>query len=214
MSYFLDEEQVPGRDFGDLLGREPSPQRLGNREDPLGSRLPQLFEDLVISRGTRVEADPVNLEGPHGLQERLFERPADRHDLSGALHRRADAPVDRRELVERPARNLRDDIIEGGLEGSQCLAGDRVRDLVEAETDCNLGGDASDGIAGRLRRERGRTGDAWADFDDQILPGPRMHRALDLGPALDSERADARYRGRSHRLLIRVAYGRARRDDD
>src|SRR5437879_13496407 len=85
MSYFLEEEQVPGRDFGDLLGREPPQQRLGNREDPLGSRLPQLLEDLVIRRLTRIESPSIDLKRPHGLAEGLLDRPPDGHVLSRAF---------------------------------------------------------------------------------------------------------------------------------
>ena len=54
------------------------------------------------------------------------------------------------ELVEGPARDLDDAVVEGGLEGGGGLAGDGVRDFVEGPADGDLGSDAGDGVAGGL----------------------------------------------------------------
>ena len=59
--------------------------------------------------------------------------------------------VAERELVEGPARDLDDAVVERRLEGGGRLAGDGVRDLVERLADGDLGGDARDRVAGRLQ---------------------------------------------------------------
>ena len=92
----------------------------------------------------------------------------DRHHLAGRLHLRAERAVAERELVERPARDLDDAVVERRLEGGRRLAGDGVRDLVQPLADGDLGRDAGDRVAGRLRGQRRGAADARVDLDDVV----------------------------------------------
>ena len=60
------------------------------------------------------------------LSRAAAERASDGHDLAGGLHLRAEACVGERELVERPARDLDDAVVERGLEGGLRHAGDGI----------------------------------------------------------------------------------------
>src|SRR5207247_2632066 len=136
----LEEERIPIRQRCDLLEGDAPPKRFRDREEPLVRRLAELADQSLVRPRERLQAHAVDLKRSYGLQERFLERPSDRHHLPGALHRRPDAAVDGRELVERPAGNLRDDVIEGRPEGGERLARHRVRDLIEAEPNRNLRG--------------------------------------------------------------------------
>src|SRR2546426_3386956 len=111
----------------------------------------KLLDQVRIRPRLRLETGLPDLEGADRLHQGLLHRPADRHDLAGALHRGPDLRVYGRELVERPPGNLRDDVVEGRLEGGARSLGDGIWNLVEGEADRDLGGDAGDGVAGRLR---------------------------------------------------------------
>src|SRR5262245_5021425 len=90
------------------------------------------------------------------LDEGLDERPADAHRLADGLHLRAEGPVGARELLEREARDLDDDVVERRLEARGRRAREVVRDLVERVADGELRSDLRDRIAGGLRRESRR----------------------------------------------------------
>ena len=64
----------------------------------------------------------ADLQRPHGLHQRGLEGAVDGHDLAGGLHLRADGAVGLVELVERPARDLDDDVVDGRLEAGHGLA--------------------------------------------------------------------------------------------
>ena len=93
------------------------------------------------------------------------------HDLADALHLRAEPAVGAGELLEREARPLHDDVVDGRLERG-ARAGDVVRELVEREADGELGGDLRDRIAGRLRGERARARHARVHLDDDERARP------------------------------------------
>ena len=141
------------------------------------------------------------LEAAQRLVERGPERPVDRHHLAGRLHLAAERPVGRGELVEREARQLDDDVVEGRLEGGDGRAGDDVRDLGESPADGDLGGDAGDRVAGRLAGERGRARDPRVDLDDRVLGRVGREGELDVAAALDAERPDDR-EGRAAQPLV------------
>ena len=100
--------------------------------------------------------DPGLLETPERLVQRRAERPVDGHHLARGLHLAAERPVGGRELVEREARQLDDDVVERGLEGGDGRAGHDVRDLGEPAPDRDLGRDPGDRVARGLARERRR----------------------------------------------------------
>ena len=70
----------------------------------------------------------AELERTHRLEERLLERAADRHRLAHRLHLRRQRAIGLRELLEVPARELDDDVVDGRLERRRRQAGDVVRE--------------------------------------------------------------------------------------
>jgi hypothetical protein len=77
----------------------------------------------------------VQLARAFRLAVGLDERAADAHRLADGLHLRAERRVGARELLEREARELDDDVVERRLEARRCRPGQVVRDLVERVAD-------------------------------------------------------------------------------
>jgi hypothetical protein len=102
-----------------------------------------------------VEAVRRRLQPAQRLLQRFLEGAADRHHLADRLHLRGQAVVGLRELLEREARDLGDDVVDRRLEaGRRRAAGDVVAQLVERVADGQLGRDLGDREAGRLRGQR------------------------------------------------------------
>ena len=157
----------------------------------------------------------VELARAQRLPERLAEGAADAHRLADRLHLRAERAVGARELLEREARELDDDVVERRLEAGRRRLRQVVRDLVERVADRELRGDLRDRVAGRLRGERRGAGDARVHLDHAQLAGLALARELDVRAArLDADRADDRG-GRVAELLVGlVGEGHLRRDRD
>src|SRR6516225_7158664 len=102
------------------------------------------------------EAEVAGLQAAQGFLQRFFEGPADRHRLADRLHLRRQRRIGVGELLERPARNFGDDVVDRRLEAGRRLAGDVVLELVKAVADGELGGDLGDREAGRFRGEGAR----------------------------------------------------------
>ena len=153
------------------------------------------------------------LERTQRLAERRFERPLDRHHLAGGLHLRAQPPVGLGELVERPARDLDDAVVECRLEGRTGFAGHGVGNLVEPAAGRDLGGDPRDGVPGGLGRERRRARHAGVDLDDVVLVRIRCERKLHVATTLDLERVDDAKRGAAQLLMLAIRQ-RLRGSDD
>ena len=118
------------------------------------------------------------------------------------------------ELLEGEARNLRDDIIDGGLE---CGAGpgDVVLKLVEPVPDGELGRDFGDRIAGRLRRERARSRDTRVHLDDDHSAVGGVDGKLDIGAArIDPDLRDDRPGRIAEPLILAVGERHGRRHGD
>ena len=103
----------------------------------------------------------------------LAEVAADAHRLAHRLHLRRQRPVGARELLEREARRLHDDVVDRRLERGRRRAGDVVRDLVERVADGEAGRDLRDRVARRLRRERRAARDARVHLDHDELAASR-----------------------------------------
>ena len=74
----------------------------------------------VLRLDVRLKALPARINLSDGLLQTLLECTTDRHDLTDGLHCRADLAVHLgRELCEIPLRDLRDNIVEGGLEAGR-----------------------------------------------------------------------------------------------
>ena len=150
--------------------QRPHPPIVRDHQLPLqrGELLVGLVLRLAEQRGAAAE-----LERADALQERLLEGAADGHRLADRLHLRGQRLVGLRELLEGPARDLDDDVVDGRLERRRRDAGDVVRDLVEAIAERQLGGDLGDREAGRLRGQRRRSRDARVHLDDDQPRRPR-----------------------------------------
>src|SRR5207248_11797565 len=120
-----------------------------------------------------------------------------------------------RERLEREARELDDDVVEGRLEAGRRRPRQIVGDLVERVADSQLRRDLRDRIAGRLRGERGRAGDARVHLDHAQLAGVTLARELNVRPAaLDADGADNGDRGVAQLLVRVVGQGHLRGDGD
>ena len=93
------------------------------------------------------------VDRPDRLLDRLLERTADAHDLADGLHAAAEQAADAAELLEVPARDLDDDVVEARLEARGRDLGHRVLDLVERDAETELRSDEGERVAGGLRRE-------------------------------------------------------------
>ena len=147
---------------------------IGRNRQPLAQRAHRLRSSDRFGSAREQQAAAPELERPHALHERFLEGAADRHRLADRLHLRRQRPVGLRELLEVPARDLDDDVVDGRLEGGRREARDVVRDLVEVIAERELGGDLRDREAGRLRRERRRARHARVHLDDDhpaVRPG-------------------------------------------
>ena len=78
--------------------------------------------ELVLGR-VAVEAEPAGLERAQRLLQRLGERAADRHHLADRLHLRAEHRRRAGQLLERPARDLGDDVVDRRLEATRASRG-------------------------------------------------------------------------------------------
>ena len=143
----LDEPRV---DAGALRATSSmSAPRRRAASTPTGAR-PSLREGARrLVRPARVlpqQRPPADLQAAHRLLQRRLEAAVDRHDLARRLHLRAELAVAEGELVEGPARDLHDAVVERRLEGGGGAARDGVRDLVERA------------CRSRSSRRRGRSG--------------------------------------------------------
>ena len=166
-----EEPAVDFRQFENSLDAPAATHRLVELEDAVRARMrerigeffvvPLLRADRVPLRmvkereehfvlGVGPESRVLHLERTERLLEGLLERAADRHRLTDGLHLRAEMRIRRRELLEREARHLDDDVVERRLEAARRLARDVVLKLVERVADREKRRDLRDREARRL----------------------------------------------------------------
>ena len=128
---------------------------------------------------------PAEFEGAGALLHGGLEGAVDDHDFAGGLHLRGGAAVAVGELVEGPAGNLDDAVVEGGLEGGLGAAGDGVVNLVQALADGDFWRRRGRlGVAGGLAGESGgAAANAGVDLDDVVGAVFLPPVADDLGDA-------------------------------
>ena len=138
-----EEPAVDLRELVELLDRPAALERAEERPHPpivrhaqLALQRPLLFLGRQPATGCggcsgRRAARSAELQRAERLHEGFLEGAADRHHLADRLHLRRQRPVGARELLERPARHLDDDVVDRRLEGRRRQARDVVRDLVE-----------------------------------------------------------------------------------
>ena len=150
------------------------------------------------------------LERADRLKKALLQCAAYAHDFAGRLHLRGERVIGLREFVKGKARHLGDDVVECRLKGGRCIG---QRNFVESHADPDFGGDAGDGVAARLGRQRRRAGDARIDLDQVVLEGAGIQRELDIAAALDLKGADHLQRAVAQHVILLIGE-RLRRTHD
>ena len=215
--------QEPAVDVGRLMELLYGPaalQRPENRPHPAVVRRDELLPQpalIIIVRTGLPEDQPLaaHFQRAHRLQEGFLERAADRHHLADRLHLRRQRAVGLRKLLERPARDLHDHVVDGRLEGGRRQARDVVRDLLQAVAQRQLRRNLGDRESGCLRCQSRRTGDARIHLDRHHPAVFGIHGELDVGPAgLDADAPDDSARGIPHPLVLLVGQRERRRDRD
>ena len=160
-------------------------------------------QPLVV--GVKPEAEPLHLHRADALLKRLLERPPDGHRLADGLHLRGQRLVRVGELLERPARDLHHDVVDGRLEAGRRGAGDVVGQLVQCVPHRQFRGDSGDGVARRLARQGTGTRHPRVHLDHHLTPGLGVHPELDVAPAgVHADRADDRDGAVAHLLIFLV----------
>jgi hypothetical protein len=222
--HLIEKPAIDLRELVDLLDRKSALERVLHLEDALGRRLAQraaqrlervVLEAIVGQSRADVPSRAPDLQRAQPLLKRFLEGAPDRHRLAHGLHLRGEPRIGRRELLEGEARALHHDVVEHRLERGGSRLRDVVRDLVEAVAHCELGPDARDRKARRLRCERGRPRDARIHLDHEQLAIGGIHRELDVAAArFDADLADDRDRGIAHLLVLAVGERERGRDGD
>ena len=175
-------------------GRRParrSNSQTANRRSCVGSRrIASSSSSLHSANAPPVSVSRLRSSPRIALISAARERAADAHRFAGRLHLRARARIGERELVERPARDLHDAVVERRFVGGFRDAGDGVGDLVERLAERDARRDLRNRIAGRFRCQRRAARDARVDLDDCVFAALGMQRELNVAAALDVERAD------------------------
>lgn len=188
-------------------------QTFRTRRLQLAAQLGQIvFVGRVQSGG--VETNFAGFQAAQRLLQRFLEGATHRHHLAHRLHLGGETGIGLRELLEREARDLGDDVVDRRLErGRRLAAGDLVLQLIQRIAHRQLGGDLGDREAGRLGRQRRRTRHARVHFDDDHTAGLRIDTELHVRAA--GVHADlAQHRdGRVTQALVFLVGQRLRRCD-
>ncbi|CAB4794963.1 unannotated protein [freshwater metagenome] len=152
-----------------------------------------------------VESHATLLKRAKALLQTLGECAADGHRLAHALHLCAKHAAGARQLLERPARDLGDDVVDARLEAGRRHLGDVVGDLVERVPNGEFRRDLGDGKASCLRCQRRRPRHAWVHFDDNLVAVEWVHCELHIGSAgLDTDSTDTGKRCVAHALVLDI----------
>ena len=216
LAHVLEEPRIDPRERGDLRRGHPVPERVADGEHAVGIGHAQQATQLFLGDGAVERQRPaILLQRAHRLLQRLLERAPDGHDLTDRLHLGRQRAVGLGELLEGPAREFHDAVVDGRLERRRRLARDVVAHLVEAVAHRELGGDLGDRKAGGLGGQRGGSRHARVHLDDDQAAVVGVHRELDVRAAgLDADLADDLDRGVAHQLVFLVRQRLRRGDRD
>ena len=101
-----------------FFDRPPFFEKLVKGKKPPICRLGDLFFRIFDRMGIVSESGSADVEHADGFLQCFWKRPADRHHFANAFHFSADASVCRAQLLDIPARDFDDDVIERRLEKS------------------------------------------------------------------------------------------------
>jgi hypothetical protein len=182
------------------------------RQNVLDARLPWRAPQIA-ARTTQTES--ACLQSAQRFLQRFLESAANRHRLADRFHLRRQRRIGVGEFLERPARHLGDDVIDGRLEARRRLAGDVVAQLVEPIADGQLGGNLGDGKSGRFRGQRAGAADARIHLDGDHVAVVGVDGELDVAAAgLDADLADNGDGGVAHALIFLIGQRLRRRHGD
>ncbi len=214
---FPEPERIDRRGGRERFGPRAAAQRLGEREEALVRRRGVGNFELVVApvreRGSGQRLAP-EVEAAHRFHQGGAEGAADAHRFAGRFHLGAEPRIGARKLIERPARDLHDDVVERGLVGRFGDTGDGILDFVERHPERDFRRDLRDRIAGRFRGERRTPADARVDFDDVVLAALGVQRELDVAAAFDFQGPDDVEAGAAQHLIFGVGKRERRGDDD
>ncbi len=205
--------QEPGVDLRapvDLLEAHTAPERLGDGPGTTRPRLIDLPPEsrhplLTLGHGRRLEARVTDLQGAQRLLKALLEGPTDGHHLAHRFHLGGEEVIGAGKFLEGEARHLGDHVVDAGLEAGRRLTGDVIGNLVEGESDGELGGDLRDRKAGRLRCQGRRPGDTRVHLDHHQRTVVGIDRELDVRPpGVDADLPDDGHRRIPHHLVFAV----------
>ncbi len=160
LAQLLDEPAVDAGAMNDVLDRRAAPEQFVQREQPLRCRddrtVPEPLEVDVHELRVASEREPgaTLFEGANGLLERFGEVSTNGHHLAYRLHSRAEFGRRARQLLEGPARDLRDHVVDHRLKTGRGHFGDVVSNFVERVADGQSSGDLRDREAGGLGGQR------------------------------------------------------------
>ena len=210
----VEEEHVDLGRVADQAEVGAEADQLGDGVDAVVGAVDDVFQQLLLRHAVKfghVAVADADLQRADGLEQALLDGAADAHDLAGGLHLGGQLVRGVGELVKREARHLGDDIVDGRLEGGRGVG---QLDLVEVHADGNLGGDAGDRVARRLRCEGRGARHAWVDLNEVVVEGLGVKRKLDVAAALDLQRADDLERAVAEHVVFVVGQGLRGGDDD
>ena len=191
-------------------------------EDPFWSsdtRLGEKFVDrhVVVGRFARiaVESKPALLKRTQTFLQRLRERAADCHDLADRLHLGSKDTARAGKLFERPAWNLRYDIVNGGFERCRCHLGDVVRNFIEGVPNGESRRDLGDWETRGFRCQRRGSRNARIHFDNDHVAVLGIHRELNVGATrFDADSTHDSKCSVTHELVFEIGKRLCRSDSD
>ncbi len=215
----VEKPRVDLRRIVDLVDGESASERGGHLEQAVGGGDGGGGEQFVVAEAVPtaagIEAGVALLEGAACLLHALWEGTADRHHLADRLHRGAELAGGAGELLERPAGDLGDHVVDRRLEAGRRLLGDVVGDLVEGVADGELGRDLGDREPGGLGRQGRGAADPRVHLDDDPATGGRFDGELDVRAAgLDADATQAGEGVVAHLLVLLVRQRLDRRHRD
>ena len=169
---------------------------------------------VEIVKLVSLETDEAGVNLANGLLDGLLESSANSHDLADRLHRRANVTLHVLELGQIPTGDLGDDVIQRRLEvgaGSLC---DCVGKLRERVSKTNLGGSVCERVTGSLGSKGRRTRETGVDLDDSVVESVWLQSVLDVTLTNDTEMANNLDSGGTEHVVLLVAQGLGRRNDN
>ena len=171
---------------------------------------------LPVHRSNRIQPALPGLQAAQCLLQGFLEGAPNRHRLPDRLHLGGQERLGLREFLEREARNLGHDVIQGRLERAWRRAvRDVVAEFVQRVANGQAGRHLGDRKAGGLGGKRRGARDARIHLDNHQPPVVRMDRELHVGASgVHADLAQHRDGSIAHPLVFLVRQGLRRRHRD